>query len=65
MPHVFIPDGSSDFNCSYGTVLGTNCTARWTSKVEPVCPDQTIQDLDDRLLGGSTDAISTFTVDGC
>ncbi len=64
MAYVYKPDSSADFSCSYGTVLGTNCTARWTSKVEPTCPDQNILDLDDRLLGGS-DAISSFTVDGC
>jgi hypothetical protein len=64
--HVHIIDSGQEFNCKYGSVLsGVNCHTRWVPKEEPVCPDQTIPNLDDRFLGGDPEGVSSFVVEGC
>lgn len=72
MSYVYSPDSGSPFNCAYGTILsGVRCTQRWTPKEEPLCPDQTLIDLDSRLLEPevvvtyASGISSDFVVDGC
>lgn len=71
MAYIYTPDSSSPINCAYGTVLaGVINTQRWVPKEEPLCSNQTLIDLDSRLLEpvisvSSSGISSDFVVDGC
>lgn len=67
MAYIHQIDAGRDINCNHGVVLraGVTATDQWVSRIPPECPSQVFGDLDDRYLGGSTDALSSFTVEGC